>query len=501
MVRKIDNAFLSTRRIWIAEEQPDPDIMHLECLICDFGVNGNGVRLARENAEERVKSLIGKPAVGRLVLRATGKQDFTGHNAHAVKKKDKDGTEYVDVVFDTDALGYFTDARIEDIDGTECIVASANIWRRFEDACDVIQRRVNDGTLSTSWEIAINECHMAIEGGNAVKVVTDYDFLGHCFLGADTPPAYKSSHVLSVAENSMDADAELANALIASCTEITNKGETEMPNENETIVEVVEAEVAQPEVPAEVAQTEEPTEEVAEVVEPVAPAEVTEAEQPVVEQPVVEESSLTDNDLFRHVMWAIAQYQHREYVWVDMLFPLENVAYAKDEECKNELDYVAYTYEVNEAGDVTIVDATSITLVATVREMNKQIASLNSTIASLNQTVQELQSTVNELEPYRAEHDAAVAEQEKARHEADVAEMRQYVLDSCVFSETECAEMSDLIENLDRAAIDARIASRVVENVRNNKGTEHAVAEQVQVVLDVPEVNLAEQVRKFIKRS
>ena len=74
-----------------------------------------------------------------------------------VKKVDEHGNEYYEVEFDTDAFGTFFDVGIETINDIEYIVASCEIWKRFSKACEIIIKRIKEGTLHTSWEISIEE--------------------------------------------------------------------------------------------------------------------------------------------------------------------------------------------------------------------------------------------------------------------------------------------------------------------------------------------------------
>lgn len=268
----MDNVKLFSNKVWLAEEQGDPDALIAKIVICDFGVNKNGVMLNRNTIEEWMSSLVNAPLVGKIKAKSNGEIDFTSHNATVVTRVDENGNEYADIEFNTDAFGTFISVEIETIDDVECIVATAKVWKRFYDASNLILKRIKEGTLSTSWEISVEKAKKQIRNGALVKVIDRGRFVGHTLLSAQTQPAYSISRVLEVA--SKDDDEELCSALIRDVMKMndSNGNEVEKMDEVKTIdtseqeviaggVEIGEEEKAAETQPEETGTTEEQAEE------------------------------------------------------------------------------------------------------------------------------------------------------------------------------------------------------------------------------------------------
>lgn len=278
----MDNIKFYSNQVWLAEEQGDPDALSAKIVICDFSVNKNGVQLNRDTINEWVSSLVNAPLVGKIKAKGNGEIDFTSHNATVVTRVDENGEQYSDIEFNTDAFGTFTSAEIELVDGVECIVATAKVWKRFYDASNLIVKRIKEGTLSTSWEISVEDAEKKIISGSIVKVINKGRFIGHALLSSATAPAYDISRVLEVA--SANDDEELCSAILRDVMSMANDStgnEVQIMNDeiiNET-VEPVE------EVIAEIVEETPVVEEVEETVEVVAeePQEIVQVDPAVSE--------------------------------------------------------------------------------------------------------------------------------------------------------------------------------------------------------------------------
>lgn len=224
----LNHITLYSSQVYLAEDNSNPDSYIAKFVICDFGRNKNGVSLNREGIENWLVTLKNKPLVGKIKMKYDGTYDFTGHNMKLVNKVDEDGNEYQEVEFDTDAFGTFFDVSIETINDQEVIVASCEIWKRFTKACEIIVNRIKDGTLHTSWEIAIEKSHQGIVDGFMTKIIDVGRFIGHCLLGKQVSPAYDSSGLLEIA--SANYDVEFAEALsqdiISQGLDIENKAKS-----------------------------------------------------------------------------------------------------------------------------------------------------------------------------------------------------------------------------------------------------------------------------------
>lgn len=496
----MDSIKLLSNRVIISESEENPDILTAKFIICDFSVNENGVALNRETIDEWLSTLVNKPVVGKITISSDGTADFTGHNAKVVIRKGEDGQPYEDLEFDTSAFGTFVSVAIETIDDVECITATAEIWKRFTKACEVIKDRAENGTLSTSWEIRVIDAEDTTVESKPCRLIKLGSFLGHCLLGKGYLPAYPSSGVLSVASED-EADTELASALtqdiLASSvdSESCRKEKETLPNEKNDAIATEDFEVVTSE------EEEEKVEETAEEggepeaepqSEPV-PEEEGEAaaedgegagEETAEDAPEVSEesaesgegeggtetSSLTVNDLRRRIAEACARKLGECWAYVAFFFPAENTVWVEDPAFENELNFIKFTYSVND-DEVTVSDGEPVVLTVSPRQINDRLSQLEGQIA-------ELQSANAELEKYRTEHE----ENEQA---AKRAQLSEYVLKSNCFTseelESEDSEVNKLISELNESGIKALIADRCVAGSQ----VETSTAKPKKVVADI----------------
>lgn len=496
----MDSIKLLSSRVIISESEENPDILTAKFVICDFGVNENGVALDRETIDEWLSTLVNKPVVGKITISSDGTADFTGHNAKVVVRKGEDGKPYEDLEFDTSAFGTFVSVAIETIDDVECITATAEIWKRFTKACEVIKDRAENGTLSTSWEIRVINAEDATVESKPCRLIKLGSFLGHCLLGKGYLPAYPSSGVLSVASED-EADTELASALtqdiLASSvdSESCRKEKETLPNEkNDAIAtedfEVVTSEeekeqvVDEPAIEGGEPETEPQSEPVPEEEGEAAEGGEGSEEEIVEDKPEASEegddvgevegetetSSLTVNDLRRRIAETCARKLGVGWAYVAFFFPAENTVWVEDPAFENELNFIKFTYSVND-DEVTVSDGEPVVLTVSPRQINDRLSQLEGQIA-------ELQSANAELEKYRAEHE----ENEQA---AKRAQLSEYVLKSNCFTseelENEDSDVNKLISELNESAIKALIADRCVAGSQ----VEASTAKPKKVVADI----------------
>lgn len=469
--------YFYSRNICCSEITEHPDHYLAKFVICDFSVNGNQVALNRETIESWMSTLVGNPLVGKLVVAPKGELDFSGHNMKVVTRKDADGNEYKTAEFDTDAFGSFQSVGIEKIDDTDFIVASCKIWKRYPKACATILRRIESGTLNTSWEIDVLKAHKGIVGGRMAKIIDDGVFTAHCLLGANVEPAYKCSKLLEVAET--DFGLELANAYIEDTKEISNIESNEKEAKNLELNKDKETQTAQIENPTEIEQAEQTATE--STTEPTTQAEPdvqtseeggetppqTEPEtgtEPAGEpEPAPETSSLTGRDLYMKLEDAVSKISS-DYYMTDM-FPEDHTIWCKKLGYMNELDYIMFPYTV-EGDEVSLGEPQNITLTVSISDVNTKIAELNNTIASLNTELQSAKEKVASLAPYKDQAEKAEAEKAAAELAQKKEDLRQYALSSKMITEAEVSEggnYASLIENLDETGIKSVIAERCVE--------------------------------------
>lgn len=469
--------YFYSRNICCSEITEHPDHYLAKFVICDFSVNGNQVALNRDTIESWMSTLVGNPLVGKLVVAPKGELDFSGHNMKVVTRKDSEGNEYKTAEFDTDAFGSFQSVGIEKIDDTDFIVASCKIWKRYPKACATILRRIENGTLNTSWEIDVLKAHKGIVGGRMAKIIDDGVFTAHCLLGANVEPAYKCSKLLEVAET--DFGLELANAYIEDTKEISNIESNEKEAKNLKLNKDKETQTAQVENPTEIEQAEQTDTE--STTEPTTPAEPdiqtseeggetpppTEPEagtEPAGEpEPAPETSSLTCNDLMKKLSEAVHKVNSDMYLME--MFPEEHMIWCKQFDRMNDLDYIMFSYIV-EGNEVSLGEPQKITLTVSISEVNTKIAELNSTIASLNTELQSAKEEVASLAPYKDQAEKAEAEKAAAELAQKKEDLRQYALSSKMITEAEVSEggnYASLIEDLNETGIKSVIAERCVE--------------------------------------
>lgn len=431
-----------SNRVWLSETE-DQDALYAKFLICDFSTNLNRVRINRDRIEEWMETLKDEPLVGKIVVHADGARDFTGHNAKVVKRTDDNGDEVEAVEFDTSAFGTFIDVGIETIDDAECIVATAKVWKRFHDASSLIKKRCKTGELHTSWEISVDEYSNVVEDGEPVKVIDSGRFIGHCLLGKNVLPAYPTSGLLDVAE--ADEDQMLLDAIVR---------------------------------------------------------EVSISEVNGNPSPATEQSAKTEYDLMRLIGDALRR-NVQGWSYIAFWFPEERAAWCKTDGCTGDLDYVLVKYTVQADESVTIDSMTPVTLTVSVSEINSSIASMNEAVAQLNGENVKLRAEIETLNVYRQEHEEAEAARVKREHDEAVSALRQYVVDSGMFTEDEISgeELSALIESVNTDAVNKMISDRVVSEMRSKRTPEVSTAKPHTEVIITPVDNIdgAQLIRNYLR--
>ena len=471
-----ENISFLSNKVELAENKSNDNLIAKFCL-CDFGVNHNGVQLNRETVEPWVSTLVNQPLVGRIGYNG----DFTGHNMRVATVTNSEGEKQKEVVFDTEAIGTFVSAEIEEIDGVEYIVGTAEIWRRYPNVCNLIAERVEEGTLHTSWEIIVSESH---NEGN-VKVIDNGRFTALCALGRNHPPAYDSSQLLEVAES--DEDVEFQTAISEDVNNYKEKEDTEM---NETIVSeeievVIPAEVEE----SVVVETPESAENTPET-EPVVQSETenVESEEAEVEseenesaesepESEVEASALTEGDLYdkiRNAVWGKKIEGYVAYIYPEDHIVLFHV-YGPD---FGELEYMQFTYTVN-GDEVTVDDGVKVRLEATVLSMSQTIAEKNEALVEASQRIKGLEAEVAELKPYKEAADKIEAEKLAAEKQAKITALEQYATKSGFVTSEEISndgEIKTMISELNEAGIKQLIADRFMASLQQDKPAEVEVA-------------------------
>ena len=471
----LESIILESSMIEISELASHPDYLQAKFIICDFNTNKNGVRLNRETIEEWMSTLVGSPLLGKITKKLNKKEDFSSHEMKIVSFKDEDGKTHKKAVFDTSAFGVFVDVAIEEVNNVECIVATARIWKRFENACKIIQERAE--SLKSSWEIATEKYTTVMEDGLPVKIIDMGRFIGHCCLGSAVPPAYDRTAVLEVAEENEN---ELDIALIQDMRNLDSLDVSDINNiENKEVIEM-EDNMENVEQTVATSETEEVSEQQTDNVvvetstETVEDNDISEVHT---ENDETEVSALTERDLHRSLNEAFEAPDSNgrcTYGYPVLIFPADNTAWFKEYGAKSELDLIEVKYTV-ENSQVKITERNPVTLTISPREINQVVAQKDNAIVEMSAQIQTLNDKVAELQPYKTKVDEIEKAEREAQLENDKKELSNYALSSGHITQEELEtseEIKGYIEALDKASIKSLIADRVVASLANKETQE-----------------------------
>ena len=457
----MDNIVFYSDQVYLSENS-NPDSYIAKFIICDFGRNKNGVALDRNTIENWMSTLKNKPLVGKIKMRYDGEYDFTGHNVREVEKVDENGNKYREVEFDTEAFGTFFDVAIETINDKEYIVASCEIWKRFTKACEIIVNRIQEGSLSTSWEISVEKSTQGIIDGLMTKIIQAGRFIGHCLLGKNVSPAYDSSGLLEIA--STNYDMEFAEAL---SQDILSQGldkENEAKEEN-NLQSNIETQVAEENVEETVVET-----PVADTTESSTETEVTENKDET------EVSQLTEYDLRKKICEA-CRAKLDKWCWISFHFPVEKEVWLEVDGRESELDFVRMTYTV-ENDTITVSDPEDVKLTVSIAEVNTKIVELEAEVSTKDEAIiksgeeiARLKTEISELSPFKEKFEKA----EQERIENELKEKKDNLVSSITKSglitkdEIEASEeLKGYVDNLDEKSLKAILADRYIASLSEN---------------------------------
>ena len=480
----MENITLYSSQVYLAEDNSNPDSHIAKFIICDFGRNKNGVALNRNGIENWLSTLKNKPLVGKIKMRIDGTYDFSGHNMKIVEKIDEDGNIYKTAEFDTDAFGSFFDISIETINDTEYIVASCEIWKRFSRACEIIIKRIQEGTLHTSWEITVEKSHQGIVDGLMTKIIDVGRFFGHCLLAKDISPAYDSSGLLEIASTNYDVDLEFAEAL---SQDLMGQGldiENEAKEEN-NLQNVIETNVAEEETVVEtpVAETVENPTETSEVTETKETVESSEDKtEPTTETEV---SALTEWDLRMKISQACRE-KVRDWCWVSYMFPEDHVVWCTYDDAESELNYLKFTYSV-ENDEVTVSEPEKVRLTVIPAKINEVVSEYEKTIAEKDELIVKASSEITELKAQNTElsqYKEKFTQMEQEKAEAELAQKKEDLIASVVKSgqisreEIESSEeLKGYVNCLDKKSLMSIVGERLTASMNEKPEKEIETSE------------------------
>lgn len=459
------NIILQSDKVWLAERDPNDPDLHAKFLVSDFNTNKNGDQVGRETIENWLSTLVNHPLVGRI--KGSGDEaDFTGHNPRRELLKTSSG-EYVSVVtYDTDAVGTFTSAQIETIDGQEVITGDALIWGRFPKVCQVVEKRINAGTLHTSWEIKPVASHQ----DNDANVVDNGYFVGVCLLGESVEPAVDAAHLMEVA--SVSDDMELAEAFAEDMK--TNKENGMKKNEMKTAETIPQVDSS--EADTQVTEDQNIQETTAgESLEPEAVETAADDE--------TKTASLTTEDLWHKIGAAIQEKRNDGWYYPSYIFPEEHVVWARNWNAESDLDYVLFVYTVD-GDEVTVDGGVDVKLTVSLAQVNDVIAEKDAALAQAATRAAELEAQIEAMAPFKEAYEQAERERIEAEKKQKSEELKQYALSSKLISEDELTndvKIAELMASLDKAGIDQIIAARYMEKMKAPAAENEVPAQTEQI--------------------
>lgn len=491
---------LYSSQVYLAEDNSNPDSYIAKFIICDFGRNKNGVSLNRDGIEQWLSTLKNKPLVGKIKMKYDGSYDFTGHNVRLVNKVDEYGNEYQEAEFDTDAFGTFFDVSIETINEQEVIVASCEIWKRFTKACEIIVSRIKDGTLHTSWEIAIEKSHQGIVDGLMTKIIDVGRFIGHCLLGKQVSPAYDSSGLLEIASTNYDVEfAEaLSRDIISQGLDIKNKEKEDDTLETNKDIEKSNEEIEASVEDAETSNktdisndiTEDTSTKTDESSKDIDDDKETDDDDKIEDEEdgeckkkkasaSTETSALTSYDLHRKLSEECRK-KLGDWCWVAYLFPEEKEVWC-EYDGNSELDYLKFTYSVQN-DEVTVSEPEKVTLTISVKDINTTISEYEKTISEKDDLIVKASAEITSLKSENAElsqYKQKFTEMEQAKMAAELAQKKEELISSVIKSgqitreEIEASEeMQNYVNELDKKSLMAIVGERLSASVSNETNSD-----------------------------
>lgn len=456
---------LSSRTIDIAESKEYIDLTNRLCYY--DAPNLNQVILSSVNAEEKAKTLINMPVVAKYMINANGEPTFGGHECYI----DEDG----DFCFGTDTIGTHMNAYVENdtvnvngiIKTLPCLFAQYRIWKRNKNVVAAVKRLFDLDRLYSSWELETIEYSYK----DGFKTITDYSFLANCLLGYENSyPAY-GIDAKGISMSSTPSLFMIAESFSRDLIENSDKEEKLLDKE------------------AKAAETEEMK---------------TVNQSQVTKEPAstgMEESALTELDL-RSKLTEACKEKLNKWCWVSFHFPIEHIIWVEAEGRKSELDYVVFSYSV-ENDEVSLSDPEEMKLTVSAQEINKyvdekskEISEKDGIIADLNAKVQELTGTISDLSTYKEKFEEAEQQRIEAENEMKREELKEYALSSNMFTVEELEtseELSAMIRNIDRAGIQSEIADRVIEEMGKNKSGSHVDVAQKDKAKPIGAADIASQ--------
>lgn len=503
---------MASKTIDIAEHETYLELTNRLCYYDDK--NLNDVMLPYKGFEETAlayaKTLINMPVQSKY-KKINGNDDLGSHELHVLPNGDIEwGTESIGTHIEV----WIAEDTITTVLGEEktlpCLYAKCRIWKRNPNIIAAVKRLYkSEAGLNSSWEIAIS----AYEYKNGIKILTEYEFLGNCFLGSTTTPAYKGTSTtmslsqmtepeLLVAEalsldmkNNQGLDKineqEREDCILKKDKDIVSSEEDvkEVPVDNEISTDNAEGTV-KVEDTSDATSTED-TKETSNITDDEESTETTDSQKKKRKgcaSVKAETSALTSYDLRRKLSTACRN-KCNDWCWVSFLFPEEHEVWC-EYDGESELDMLKFTYSV-ENDEVIVSEPEKVLLTVSVKGINNTIAEYEKIIAEKDEIIINTCSEITSLKSENTElsqYKDKFTKLEQEKMEAELAEKRETLISSVIRSgqitrdEIEKSkELSNFVNNLDKSSLMSIIGERLIASIDNKPEKKEEVSESKDV--------------------
>lgn len=446
-----ENILLSSEVVEISESNTYLELTSRICYYDD--TNSNGVLLPSNEAEDKAQTLVNMPVQAKYRTNIAGMPTFSGHEM----LKDENGN----ISFGTQSIGTHTEVYIENanvdvrgvIKNLPCLYAKYRIWKRYENVVAAVRRLFSIEKLFGSWEIVIS----SYEYKDGIKRVTDYEFLANTLLGYEyAKPSYGvDAKALSLSTDTSDglmvAEA-LSQDIISQGLDKENEAKEDNDLQKNNATQIA---------------SEDNVNETS-----------TESNAIVNDNEKTEISQLTDWDLREKVRKACRD-KIDKWCWPSFHFPVEKEVWCEYDGRETELDYLRFTYEV-ENDEVTVSDPEPVKLVVSPKVVNTTIAELNTKIAEKDdaiiksgEEIIKLKAEVSNLTPFKEKFEKAEQEKVAAELQEKKDTLVSSVTKSGLITKEEIEKSEELkgyVDTLDDKSLKAVLAERYIDSL-NNKET------------------------------
>lgn len=194
---KINKSYqISSKITKIAEV--DKRYIELTMIVSDTNPNLNGVQIPKDVLIANADSIVQMPLVVDKVMLEGG---FTNSLTH----------KYENGELKTDVIGVFTEAWVEtslENEDYAVMMGKAIVYKRFPATVDAIKSLYEDDDLKFSWELVASE----VEEKNGISVIKNFEFEGHAIVSQPAYPIAKAKKLVASLAEAYNKDLDNINS-------------------------------------------------------------------------------------------------------------------------------------------------------------------------------------------------------------------------------------------------------------------------------------------------